>query len=474
MCNKFFLFFGLLFYLNAVGQNNINNNVINNSVSPINEKIKIGKIVIKGNKITKDKIILRELEFKKDDIINKYDFKNKIVLSRQNLLNCSLFNFVIITPTKAGNAYNIEIDVVERWYIWPIPIIEFADRNFNVWWETKKFSRLNYGIDLRIENFRGRREYLNFILKKGFDNTITLIWDIPYLNKKQTLGMSFSGGAVFNHETAVNTINNKLQFYKTGTGFVKKWYFAESDIYFRPKYRISHIFSIIYNNETYSDSLLYFNPDFTYGKTKYKYINLQYLFKLDYRDYKPYPLTGYYFDISIKKTGIGLLSKNVNVFTIQSAFDQYLHLYKRWYFAYNVSLRLSTPKHQPYFISSGLGLNRMAIRGYELFIVNGQNIGLYRSNFKYEILPKKTFVIPWIKTQKFGKIFFALYANIFFDAAYVNDTQTPETNRLSNQFLWGTGVGIDFITYYDIVMRVEYAINKQNKTGLYISLVAPI
>jgi hypothetical protein len=57
---------------------------------------------------------------------------------------------------------------------------------------------------------------------------------------------------------------------------------------------------------------------------------------------------------------------------------------------------------------------------------------------------------------------------------YANDQNANGQNPLANQLLWGTGVGIDFVTYYDLVIRFEYTINKQGETGFFINLVAPI
>ena len=50
------------------------------------------------------------------------------------------------------NKINFTIDLVERWYIWPYPILEISERNFNVWWDDfqssnyQDFSRFNYGV----------------------------------------------------------------------------------------------------------------------------------------------------------------------------------------------------------------------------------------------------------------------------------------------------------------------------------------
>ena len=86
--------------------------------------ITVGKISVSGDKITHKPIIFRELEFKEGETLSEIQLDNKIELSRQNLLNQSLFNFVFIDKKKIGNIIDIEIRVIERWYIWPIPLLE--------------------------------------------------------------------------------------------------------------------------------------------------------------------------------------------------------------------------------------------------------------------------------------------------------------------------------------------------------------
>ena len=59
--------------------------------------------------------------------------------------------------------------------------------------------------------------------------------------------------------------------------------------------------------------------------------------------------------------------------------------------------------------------------------------------------------------------------------AYVNDVQhDAAANPMANQMLWSTGMGIDVITYYDMVFRMEYAYIKQGKSGIFLRLTAPI
>lgn len=445
------------------------------SFSQLHSEVTVGNISIEGDKITHKPIIIRELEFSEGEVLTEKELDQKIIRSRQNLLNRSLFNFVTIDKNCNNGVCDILITVTERWYIWPIPIIEYADRNLNVWWETKDLSRLNYGLDLRIENFRGRMENLNIIVRGGYNQTLAAKWQLPYLTKNQIFGMGFEAGYIRNHEIAYASENNKYKFYKSDNSYARQLGYAHANATFRPKFNFLHQLSFGFTHLKIQDSVLFYNPDYTYGDTEYDFLSLSYTYKHDFRDFKPYPLSGYYFDVRIIKTGLGLLSKDVNQVYFDFNLDHYFNIWKRWNFAYGFSGRLTlTDNFQPYFLAQGIGLSGFDIRGYELYLINGQNLGILKSNLKFTIIPKTNFNIKWLKSEKFNKVFYALYTNLFFDMGYAQDKFWHQKNPLNNQLLWGTGIGLDFITYYDMVFRLEYSINKQGNTGLYLSLVAPI
>ncbi len=472
-------FFCLIFFIFAAGVQAKTNKNITQADSTSNTQndsivVVVGNISIEGNKITKDHIIFRELEFISGEQLNLTDLKGRIKRSQQNLMNRSLFNFVTITTKKNNGNLDIYLQVIERWYIWPIPVFSFADRNINAWLDSKDFGRLNYGLDIRVENFRGRMERLNFIIQGGYDKKFEVKWTIPYLTKNQIFGMGTSAGVQLNRLYAYATENNKLVYFDAGSEYAAQQYFGQLDFTFRPKFNFLHTASISYNYAHFNDSLLELNPNFTYGDTIYNYFKIAYRYKHDFRDYAPYPLKGYYFDVGIEKTGLGILSKDVNLWTFRFVFDQYIHIYKRWYFAYNLSVMYSNDGFQPYFLTTGFGFNSMNIRGYELYAIDGQRLGVIKSNFKFEIIPRRVHNISWIKTEKFSKVFYALYANLFFDMGYANDKLYYKNNPLTNQLLFGTGLGIDFITYYDLVFRFEFSVNKQGETGFRIGLIAPI
>jgi outer membrane protein assembly factor BamA len=285
--------------------------------------VTIGTISLSGNKITKDQIILREIEFTPGEILTDSALTSLILKSRQNLLNRSLFNFVTITQKNEDAKANIEVVVVERWYIWPIPIINTAGRNLNAWWESKDFGRLNYGVDLRVDNFRGRMEKLNFIIQGGFDQMLAAKWTIPYLTEKQFLGVGIGGGYQRNREIIVATANNKPVFYESPDGYAQERGFALVDLTLRPKFNFLHTFTLGFDHYSFQDTLQELNPNYAFGLMKYNFFSLSYQYKQDFRDYKPYPLKGYYFDAGVAKQGIGIFSDSVNTWSLSAVFEQY-------------------------------------------------------------------------------------------------------------------------------------------------------
>ena len=116
----------------------------------------------------------------------------------------------------------------------------------------------------------------------------------------------------FGHPTGESELQEMYKF--RNDVYVKKHYFSYVNVNFRPKYRFLHSFFIKYDHLYYHDSVLTLNPGFTYGNNIYNYFSFIYKFKLDYRDYKPYPLEGYYFDVSFMKKGLGILSKIARYF----------------------------------------------------------------------------------------------------------------------------------------------------------------
>ncbi|MBI4649666.1 MAG: hypothetical protein HY738_24455 [Bacteroidia bacterium] len=183
----------------------------------------INKINITGNKTTKDKIILRELLFKQEDTINKNIFDKYLLRSRENLLNTSLFNFVTILFEEIdNNRICINISVEERWYLWPYPILEHADRNLNSFIHNQKWYRFNYGLYLIKYNFRGAKEILKLKARFGFREQYGFIYSIPYIHKSQKIGLESEFFYFRQKEIIYKTENNLPVYFRLNDRYIYK------------------------------------------------------------------------------------------------------------------------------------------------------------------------------------------------------------------------------------------------------------
>ena len=372
---------------------------------------------------------------------------------------------------------DVKLSFVERWYIWPVPILEFADRNVNEWLKKKDWSRINYGMFLTWNNFRGRREKVVLFTRFGFDQKYELSYQIPYINKKQTWGVGAAGGFAQNHEIAYNSIDNREVYYSDEKVSPKQEIFAYAEAYHRKGIHNMHWFKLQYVDLDVTDSVIVYNPDYSFGPfTKNKFISLFYQYRSDHRDFKQYPLLGHYFDAMIQKKGLGLMTgQEVNTLDIKANYRHYDNIAGRLYWASGLTGKVSPiGNSQPYYYQKGLGYGRDFVRGYEFYVIDGQHYALLKNNIKFELVSMREHSISFIRSEKFSKLYYAFYLNIFADFGYVIDDRNINTNPLADEILAGYGIGLDFATYYDFVIRVEYSFNKMGESGFFISFMPSI
>ena len=42
---------------------------------------------------------------------------------------------------------------------------------------------------------------------------------------------------------------------------------------------------------------------------------------------------------------------------------------------------------------------------------------------------------------------------------YIRDNQNKASNPIQSKLLWGKGISLDYVTYYDKLLRIEYSVN---------------
>lgn len=435
--------------------------------------LEVAEITISGNKKTKEKIIKREIIFEVGQKIPAEELDAILERSQQNIQNTGLFVKTEIDTERQADKLFITFNVFETWYIYPQPIFELADRNFNVWWkeQNRSLARVNFGIRGIHLNLTGHRDKLKLTLQDGYTKKYELDYFFPGINKEQTLGffanLFFSRG----REIAFITQQNKLLFYDFNEEFQLQRFRASAGLSFRPGFYTFHTFKTTYGANRISDDVAFVeNPEyFLNNSNRQRHLILEYNFTFDNRDIKPYPLNGQLFSATIQKDGVGL-TDDVNAL-ITSFTYQYFHSFnEKLSLGLIGSARFNLQRHkQPYTQVSSFGYDENIIHGYELFVIDGMDHGFVKTAFRFQLLNNE---FNWGKAmfiKQFRQMPYKLYFVINNDAAYINAPYYDHYGDLNNQLLWGGGVGLHLLVYFDKLIQVEYNINKFGEKGLFLS-----
>ena len=274
------------------------------------DRLVIADILIQGNQVTKDPIVLRELVFGVGDTILKMELLTAFQKSKENLLNLAIFNFVYFDATHIpGNHITVHVTVTERWYIWPVPILEYAERNFNEFIKNREWDKINYGAFLKWKNFRGRNELLTGQIRLGYIQDYSLGYTVPNLGKKQQHLVATGFNMKQQNEVYIATVNNRPVEYKPLEKPAQVRLNAFTRYTYRRKYYTSHTFRFEYFDYTVSDSVAIINPNFMgESRSRLQFFAATYNFNHDVRDSKVYPLEGFAVKIRVEKLGMGIIS----------------------------------------------------------------------------------------------------------------------------------------------------------------------
>ncbi len=438
-------------------------------------EVTVSKITIEGNQKTKDFTILREINFRIQDTIDTEELSSRLKESELLLMNTGLFNQVKIyfqNWIAETSEVHIHIMVREAWYIYPIPLFELADRNFNVWWVDQKRSleRTNYGINFSHINFSGRADRLELVTKFGYTRNFSIKYLLPYFNNKQSLGFLMDVSYFQNKEVNYLTLNNKQQFFKEDDRFVYQRFKARAGLRFRPGLRQWHELEVSYNQNKLSDVVANdLNPEFFLNGSDFqRFFSLMYRFTSDFRDRRFYPLNGHFFEAEIEKDGLGIMNSR-NGLTLKAEYSKFWSLSEKWSIALINRGKLSLQRgRQPYNDNRSIGFEKNNIRGYELYIIDGMDMAYTKSSLRFNLINKTVTFGKLIPIPAFRYMPLKIYLAFNNDIGIVNSPYRSIQNPFNNRFLWGGGIGLDFVLYNDKVFSLEYSFNHLFERGLFI------
>jgi outer membrane protein assembly factor BamA len=433
----------------------------------------INRVFILGNRLTREQIILRELTLKSGDVIYSLDLPGIIDLDKKKLFNTRLFNTVDIrTLELEDNKVDVLVDLNERWYTFPSPIFELADRNFNEWWQNydHDFKRVNYGLRLYQFNMRGRNETLRFVAQFGFQRRFELMYRFPYIDKKQKHGLSIDMGFLETKNLAYQTRDHKYEFAKSDQ-ILRNERTAGLTYTYRNSFYQTHSLKLEYRNLHVHQIVQDSNANYIHGEQSLRqaYASLYYQFISDHRDVFAYPLRGNQLVVNLSQNGLAL-SDDLQKLETSLLYSKYFDLSKGFYLSNNTIFHYSFPDDIPYINYSVLGQRKQFVRGYELYVIEGPKYFLNKTTFK-KLLFSRIYHWAMMPAEQFRHIPISIYLKTYADLGYVENYPYYEeqqvNTRLSDRLLAGTGFGLDVVGFYDIVLRFEYSFNAQGEKGFF-------
>ena len=114
------------------------------------------------------------------------------------------------------------------------------------------------------------------------------------------------------------------------------------------------------------------------------YFGLTYIFRRDFRDRNNYPLKGFLIDGRLSKIGLGIFN-DIDQGSAQGLIAYYKPLKYNFNIASSFTGYTSYPRFQPYNNMQGLGFANNLMKGYELYVIQGQHYVMNKTELKKRI-----------------------------------------------------------------------------------------
>lgn len=434
------------------------------------EYVVIQEIHLNGNEKTESRILFRELDYFPGDTLFLDEMVYQLKLTQNRLLSTGLFTDVIVNLSNwkvMERQADINIAVQENWYLYPSIIFGLADRNFNVWWKemNRSLDRVNYGLRLDHINLTGNRDKFKAKAQFGYTRKFEIKYEYPYLDNK----WGYAASVLYsdNKEIGYQTIGNKTIFEKLEDE--RKLLYKRKvggALNYRPTLFDYHTLRLEYNHNSIdkivADEL---NHDyFLNGNTELRFFMLEYTYDYDKRVFFQYPIDGHRISLSLKKEGLGVIG-NYNNFLLYSGGEIYLP-FRKWIFANRLKFKVSLIRDKVAFANNtGLGYGEDNVNGYELYVLDGTDFGIFQSSLRYNIVDKFFNLGSNMPIDQFKKMSFKVFLRFNVSAAYVHEPTYKETNFLNNQIIVGYGPAIDLVLWNNFILKAEYSFNELGEHG---------
>lgn len=395
----------------------------------------ISAFAVMGNETTKPEIILRELSLRVGDTINVED----IEYAKSRIYSLGLFNRVDISwPPLDSTILLIEVD--ERWYLYPVLVLDIVDRDWNHW---------NYGLGLKHDNLRGRNEKLFVGGAIGYNPWFSLSYGNPWI-------MGGSHDSWFSETSfGYSSVENKsLASRGDGPNF--------REIRFAGFQTIGRRFSPYHSIWTSGGYQYVQVSENRVGRTISpigidRYVSLSIGAKHDTRNLAEYPTSGIFGAMAAAKKGIGIGDVDMMAYAIDLRWYQLL--YGELSLGLRTLVQMSSGPAIPNYEHFYFGFSER-LRGHFDTEREGENLFGAFAELRIPIVPRFYLHVPEVPIKQFRTWKLGLYAALFLDAGTVwNKRARPFATTLPH----GYGAGLHFLLPYGTVFRIDRAFDQHGR-----------
>lgn len=404
----------------------------------------VDSIIISGNDITEEDIILRELTFSTGDTLTeKLAYYNK-----ERIFSLGIFTKVEIYPLTGRLKDDVVIHVEESWYIYPIPFVQLKNKNWD---------KLSYGFYTVVKNFRGRNEVITGKAAFGYDPSFSLSYYKPSITRGSNV--FFQADAAYMDVKNISSIAEGLY----GNEFEQK--LISGAVTAGKRLGLFHwiSFSLSYN---YIET-----PFFIKGVSasdnridRFPAAGISYMF--DDRDLIQFPKNGLFFDIDWIWKGFGI--NDANYGTLNLDFREYRPLWGDLHGKWRFASRFTMGKLVPFYDYSYLGYAEK-IRGHFNDQEEGHHSYISSLEIFHPIIKDMNISFEWVPLvpNQLLRYRVALYGQLFVDTGAV---QQRNKKLGLNNFNTGLGGGFTLLILPYNLLRIEYAIDEYNNYEFILDL----
>ncbi len=399
-----------------------------------NYSVAFDSIIIRGNDVTNDHIILRELTFAIGENVTQDDLN----FNRERIYSLGLFTLVNLHPYRKNDLNFLLIDVKESWYIYPIPFAQLED---------KDWKKISYGAFLIFRNFRGMNESIFARVSLGYDPSFLLSYFNPYLDRDEDI--------FFGVDLLYRTIANKSKIAQSiyGSSFDQK--FITGQVTLGKRFGLYHRIRTDLSYR-YIETPFYIRGISASDNRIDRVPAVALSYSYDTRDLVQFPKEGMFGFTQFQLNGFGL--NDVNYFIFRVDFREYRKILGDLLAKWRFTTRIAAGKLVPYYDFSFIGFNER-IRGYYNRLIEGHKSFLSSLEVFQPIIKDMNINLDFVPLipDELLSYRIALYAQLFADTGTSQINGKPVSIRDLNT---GFGIGLTFLVLPYNLLRIEYAFDE--------------